>query len=116
MNHGLNDRDLNTIRAILNKHRAIQKVYIFGSRAMGNWHKGSDIDLAIMDDKVSEEVIREISADFEESSLPYFVDVVHFNSTRELALKDHISRFGKLFYEREKANAVHEPGSEYSKE
>lgn len=52
-------------------------VWVFGSRAKWTTHDGSDLDLALEgDDKLGPETIRALEDDFEESDLPYKVDVV----------------------------------------
>ncbi len=59
------------------------EIYLFGSRARGDFQSGSDIDLAILSEEpLSEElaVIREI---LEESNLPYKVDLVELRYTNE---------------------------------
>lgn len=45
---GLSARNQHTLYEILAKYPDIQTVHIFGSRAKGNFHIGSDMDLAIM--------------------------------------------------------------------
>jgi uncharacterized protein len=98
--HGLSERDIRTITAILQKYPDVVQVYLFGSRAKGNFHAGSDIDLAIMNAEIEESTIRKLKEDFEESSLPYFVDIVHFPSLTHPELKEHVLRVGVSFYER----------------
>ncbi len=66
---GLTVRDMETIENILKKYPAIKTVNVFGSRAKGNFKKGSDIDLAIMNENVSEDIILKLTSDFQESSL-----------------------------------------------
>ena len=45
---GLLDRDIKYIIKALEQHDEIEKAVIFGSRAMGNYKKGSDVDIAII--------------------------------------------------------------------
>lgn len=54
--YGLLDRDIGYIRCALSKFNEIDKAVIFGSRAIGNYKKGSDIDLAIIGDKITDEI------------------------------------------------------------
>jgi uncharacterized protein len=96
--NGLSERDIHTITAILQKYPDVGQVCLFGSRAKGTFHAGSDIDLAIMDAEIEEDTIRKLKEDFEESSLPYFVDIVHFPSLTHAELKEHILRVGVSFY------------------
>ena len=65
-----------------------------GSRAKGTHKFGSDIDLAIMSAGVSDKTIRNIKAEIEESSLPYFVDITNFTTLNHKELAEHIQRVG----------------------
>jgi predicted nucleotidyltransferase len=95
---GLSVRDMATIISVLKSHTEIKHVLIFGSRAKGNYHPGSDIDLAIMNSNVSPNTLGKIQDEFKESNLPYFVDLVDFTTLNHDDLKDHIMRVGKEFY------------------
>jgi len=96
--YGLNDRDIQTLFGILNKYDEVKKVYLYGSRAKGTHKLGSDIDLAIMNEGVSEKIIRTIKSEIEESSLPYFVDITNFTTLNHKELAEHIQRVGVSFY------------------
>ncbi|HHX60200.1 MAG TPA: nucleotidyltransferase domain-containing protein [Epulopiscium sp.] len=93
--YGLLDRDLKFILEAIGKHAEIEEVIIFGSRAMGNYKKGSDIDLALKGEKVSGKVVRRLSDDLEEEyPLPYFFDIVSYNDIADEAFKNHIDTIG----------------------
>ncbi len=82
----LSDVEQKLVKEILRKHLAGQdyKVVIFGSRATGQAKRYSDIDLSLIGDKkVDRSVLFGLSEDFEESNLPYTVDVVDFMRTDE---------------------------------
>ncbi|GAA4449441.1 hypothetical protein GCM10023189_08820 [Nibrella saemangeumensis] len=53
MRFGLTARDLNAIRQVFANCDKAEQVIIFGSRAMGNYKPGSDIDLAIKGDSLT---------------------------------------------------------------
>src|SRR5579863_3536312 len=97
---GLNERDINTLTTIFMRHPCIKEIRIFGSRANGNFKKGSDIDLAIMNKGVSEREVNNIKAELEESSLPYLVDIIDFNTLQHKELKEQIERRGVSFYKK----------------
>ncbi|UWZ79796.1 nucleotidyltransferase domain-containing protein [Geoalkalibacter halelectricus] len=63
-------------------------------RAKGTFAAGSDIDLAIMDRLKSEDVIRRIKSALDDSTLPYFVDLVGYHFLQDAAFKEHIDRVG----------------------
>lgn len=55
------------------------EVYVFGSRVKGNYRKFSDLDLIVTSD-VSDVEKAELRELFEESNLPFEVDVISKNS------------------------------------
>ena len=115
MKYGLNNRNIHTILEILNKYPEVREVFVFGSRAMGTHHAGSDIDLAVMNEGVSSGTILRIISDFEESTLPYFVDVVNYPELEHKELREHINRAGKKIYARKSILTVREIQSGYKK-
>ena len=96
--YGLNERDMHTISDILSKHSDVRNVLVFGSRAKGVYHCGSDIDLAIMDENISYQTLRNIQSDMSDSSLPYNVDLINFSAITNQDLKEHILRVGKPIF------------------
>ncbi len=95
---GLTIRDMETIVDIFKKHPAVHEVHVFGSRAKGSYQPGSDIDLAIMNEGVNTQELSRMRAAFEDSLLPYFVDLVNFPQLKHAELKEHIQRVGKVIY------------------
>ncbi|NUN13131.1 MAG: nucleotidyltransferase domain-containing protein [Myxococcales bacterium] len=73
----LASRDLATVRKIL-LHRVPQReVRIFGSRVKGTARRFSDLDLVILGETpIDADVLRLLREDFEESDLPFRVDVL----------------------------------------
>lgn len=66
------------------------KVYLFGSRAKNTARRNSDIDIALLSNKIDISVIAsQLRENFEESSTPYQVDIVDLNSADE-AMKQKI--------------------------
>ncbi|MDR0831217.1 MAG: nucleotidyltransferase domain-containing protein [Prevotellaceae bacterium] len=96
--YGLKERDISTISGIFSKYGEVRKAVLFGSRAKGSHHLGSDIDIAIIDENVPYKTLRKIKSEFEDSPLPYNVDLVNFNTLTNNDLKEHISRVGEKFY------------------
>ena len=77
----------------------IERVVIFGSRAKGNFRQGSDIDLAIFGKDCSPGIAMDLHSKLNENTpIPYFVDVVDYNSLQQPGLKEHINRVGKVMY------------------
>ena len=99
---GLLERDLKYILKAVKKYSEIEEVIIFGSRVMGNYKKGSDVDIALKGEYVNRKVVCRLSDDLnEEYPLPYFFDVVNYNDVSNEELKRHIDNVGKTIYKRE---------------
>jgi len=99
--YGLLNKDIDYIRDGLSKFPQIEKAKIFGSRAMGNYKKGSDIDLAIIGSEVTEDILYELYDYLNEVyPIPYFFDILHYDDISNENLKKHIDNFGKIIYER----------------
>jgi predicted nucleotidyltransferase len=86
----------------LRKLTAVDKAVVFGSRAIGNYKKGSDIDIAIFGEKVTRKTMYELGDLLnEEYPLPYFFDILHYEETNNEKLIEHIDSVGKEIYRRE---------------
>ena len=60
------------------------KAFIFGSRAVGKARKFSDIDIGIKSEKeINSLLLSDIEEAFEESNIPYTVDVVDFSQVSD---------------------------------
>ena len=98
---GLYDKSFSLILDSFKSFPEIEKVIIYGSRAMGNYKKGSDIDLAIVGKEVNHNTVSKISAELnEELPIPYYVDVLDYNQLSNVSLKKHIDTEGKVIYEK----------------
>ncbi len=84
---GLEDRHLDFVLYVLKRNISDvdAKFYIFGSRAKGTNKKYSDIDIAVdlNGKKLDISVLGKILIEFQDSTLPYEVDVVDLNSIDE---------------------------------
>lgn len=99
--YGLLDKDIAYIIDALIKFPKIEKAVIFGSRAIGNYKKGADIDLAIVGGEITEDILHELYDYLNEVyPIPYFFDIVHYNYISNENLKKHIDDLGKVIYKR----------------
>lgn len=99
MNFDLNKLDKKDIESALKNFPEIEKAIIFGSRAMGNNKKGSDVDLAISGKNISEKTVLRLRAMLNEDlPLPYFFDVVRYETIANKKLKQHIDEYGVVLY------------------
>ncbi len=98
---GLSEKSMSIITGIYEKFPQVERVVVYGSRAMGNFREGSDIDMTLIaDGGFSSSDLSKIWNEFDDSSLPYLVDVSIFSELKNPDLIDHIKRRGKTLYER----------------
>lgn len=102
---GLTDRTLATVREILASCPAVEKAVLYGSRAKGSFTPGSDIDLTLVGPKLTPDMLARLVGKFDESSLPYQVDLSIKNDIDNPNLLEHIERVGQVFYARDTAGA-----------
>lgn len=75
------DGDLRLIKQILKKHVPDAEVRAFGSRVLGNAKDYSDLDLAVFGvKKLDFAALGNLKMDFEESCLPFRVDILDWLS------------------------------------
>jgi uncharacterized protein len=99
MNSGLTKRDMETIIRVLEKYPEIETAVLYGSRAMGTYQKGSDIDIALKGKKLTSGICSHVHFELEEETpLPYFFDITDYRRIQNEKLKDHIDRVGKVIY------------------
>jgi len=99
MEYGLPDITLNTLDSIFRKYPGIKEAVLYGSRAKGKYRMGSDIDLTLKtDENFTHTDLLHIAGDFDDSDIPYFVDVSMYDRLSNLDLKAHIDRVGKVLY------------------
>ncbi|EQB89321.1 putative nucleotidyltransferase [Clostridium punense] len=105
MDFGLKEFDLSYIIKKVSEFNEIEKAVIFGSRAKGNYKAGSDIDIAIMGDKVNFDVMSKLHSLLEDRGpLPYLFDIIDYTHLNHDELKAHIDRVGKVIYEKTVSN------------
>lgn len=68
-------------------------IRVFGSRATGRATERSDLDLAVLGTEAAQ-VVERLRTLFEESRLPFRVDLAAYCAIEEPALRAHIDRVG----------------------
>lgn len=79
-------RHLEIMKAILKKYP--YTFYAFGSRVKGTQKRLSDLDIGFFDD-IPGNILSHIREDFEESNLPFTVDLINLN-TCDKKFRSHI--------------------------
>lgn len=94
---GLTRHDRDLIRDVLARYPEVRRVTLFGSRAMGTFGRGSDIDLALEGPDLDARTLTRIATELEDSDLPYKVDLLLRDDQLEPKLEAHIRRHGRPF-------------------
>jgi predicted nucleotidyltransferase len=96
---GLKNSTINIIINEISKFKEIKRALIFGSRAKGNYKQGSDIDIAIIGEDIDYNIAIKLKTILnQESSIPYYIDIVHYNEISNPELTEHIDRVGRNFF------------------
>ena len=98
--YGLLKSDIIQVVSTLQHNRKIKKIVLFGSRAKGTFHAGSDVDLVLFGDNLGLNDILDLSVEIEKLTLPYMFDLIIHSRIKEIALLDHIKRVGMTLFER----------------
>ena len=98
---GITDKSYRLLLDTFSKFPEVEQVVIFGSRAKGNFKKGSDIDLTIKGKNCKTATALDISAIINERlPIPYYVDIIDYATLNHKELKAHIDRAGILFFQK----------------
>ena len=99
MKFGLEQKAIERIAAVFASYPQIKKVILYGSRAMGNYKKGSDIDLSLVAEELDPNLANAVALELDDLMLPYSIDLSIFSKIQNPDLRDHIKRRGIVFYE-----------------
>lgn len=97
---GLKETAIHQIREIFSHYPQVNEVILYGSRAMGNFKNGSDIDLALKGEDLNLTILNKIDLELDDLLLPYIFDLSIFHHIDNPDLIDHIKRVGKVMYSR----------------
>ena len=100
MDFGLKENTIEKINSIFAAHPEVQQAILYGSRAKGNFKPNSDIDITLKGEKISLDVLNQISLEIDDLLLPYMIDLSIFSHIKNNELIDHINRVGKVFYKK----------------
>ena len=100
MKYGLSDKAIAQIQAVFAAFPEVDRAVLYGSRAKGNFKRGSDIDLTLYGRGLSLKTLHKIESDLDELLLPYKIDLSIFEQIADPEVIDHIHRVGVVFYEK----------------
>jgi predicted nucleotidyltransferase len=94
MDTGLSPKTIHALEGVFKQFDAIDKVVLYGSRALGTHKPGSDIDLALFGSEVTPDLIASIAILIDDLLLPYTLDLTAYALIDNDALREHIDRVG----------------------
>jgi len=100
MKYGLGNHIVEKIIKVFAGFPEIEQAIIYGSRAKGNYRRGSDIDLTLKGKKLNASILNRISMKLDDLLLPYTIDLSIYHHIKQQDLLDHIDRVGNMFYHR----------------
>ncbi len=106
MTDGLKPKYREVIIAKLSAHPRVERIVLFGSRAMGTFTTTSDIDIALFGGSLTlsdQAILAEAMA---ELSIPQRVDILVYHRIESQPLREHIHRHGVEWFARRQRKSV----------
>ncbi|MCK5243661.1 MAG: restriction endonuclease subunit S, partial [Desulfobacterales bacterium] len=100
MTDGLKNKYRKAIIGILTTNKQVEKVVLFGSRAMGTFTPASDVDIALFGDNLTLTDQAKLAEAIDELSIPQRVDILLHKFIKNEKLIKHIKRHGVEWYRR----------------
>ena len=97
MQFGLKEKVIEQINSVFAKYPQIEQVVLYGSRAMGNYKNGSDIDITLKGEGLNLTVLNKVGNELDDLLLPYVFDISIFSQISNPDLLKHIERVGVDF-------------------
>jgi predicted nucleotidyltransferase len=103
MKYGLSTTTVERLQNTLLHYPEVEKAVLYGSRAMGTYRPGSDIDLTLCSDELNHTLLTQINNELDDLLLPYQIDLSLMASLSHPALLDHIRSVGVVLYAKSSA-------------
>jgi predicted nucleotidyltransferase len=97
--YGSKDATWDAINDILQRFPQVEQALLYGSRATGRFHAGSDIDLALLGD-IDLTTLLNIDVALDDLLLPYKIDTVVLERVRDEGFKARVLETGIPIYSR----------------
>jgi len=101
LDHGLPQHVLDRLRDVFRQWPQVERVILYGSRAKGNFRRGSDIDLCLVGPDLGVTDLLKLEGEIDDLLLPWKVDLSFRHLIEDPELLGHIERVGILVYSRD---------------
>jgi predicted nucleotidyltransferase len=99
-NFGIVETVFNELILLFSQNPNIEKAALFGSRAMGKFKDGSDIDIALFGENITLNDQLDLSIKLEKLGYPYTYDFQIHKNIKDKNMLDHIERIGIVIYQK----------------
>lgn len=103
MTDGLKEKHRKAIIDILSANERVERVVLFGSRAMGTFTPTSDVDIVLYGAELTPTDRSKLAAAIDELPMPQQVDLLLHKSIKKRELLDHIEKHGVEWWRRSRA-------------
>lgn len=101
MRFGLSEATIGQICQVFERYPQISQAILYGSRAIGDYRNGSDIDLTLRGDSdLTRQMLAKIANELDGLYIPYTVDLSAYHELNDPNLSQQIEEVGLLFYEK----------------
>jgi len=100
MTDGLKDKHRKAIIDILSANKRVERVVLFGSRAMGTFTPTSDVDIVLYGAELTPTDRSKLAVAIDELSMPQQVDLLLHKSIKKRELLEHIEKHGVEWWRR----------------
>ena len=97
---GLPSEACDQVLAEIQKQTPVQRVVLYGSRALGRYRSGSDVDLCLTAPAMTLEQLLHLGAQLDDLLLPWRIDLQLDHLISHEGLKEHIQRAGVCLWQR----------------
>lgn len=99
MKYGLSEKQLKVVEETFKSFPEIEQAILFGSRTIDTFKEASDVDIAIKGKKADFNLAIKVKTCFEEkTNLPFFFDIISYQTIESKELKQHIRQKGRIIY------------------
>jgi predicted nucleotidyltransferase len=102
---GLTDHALGLLRGFFSADPQIEKAIVYGSRAIGNFRNGSDIDITLDAPGMDFDDFVRLCSGVDDLMLPWNIDLSLLSHIDNPDLLSHIARVGKPLWIRKQSHA-----------
>ena len=103
---GLPSEACDQVLAEIQKQTHVQRVVLYGSRALGRYRSGSDVDLCLTAPAMTLEQLLHLGAQLDDLLLPWRIDLQLDHLISHEGLRDHIQRAGVCLWQRHQNQGI----------